>query len=255
MAQARRALAPAPRRGRVALLIALPLALLLIGAIVFTQLQGRANPSGVLDPAASASEASSPEESPGPTPSESASAKPSASPKAAEDDSSAVAALAACRAKVRAGDEVLAVAEVGMRHWSDHVQAQTDANADRISTARMTKIFTRTRLAGPDDEEKYEDALAEHEAQEGRCAPTAGMPSEVADHLERCAERERAQEPVLEAADAGMSDWMDHQADMRRSRADHVDHAQRIWLRTWRAAPENIEDYEKAVDRFKAPDC
>ena len=66
------------------------------------------------------------------------------------------AALEACRARVSAADNVLAVAKKGMGHWSEHIQAQTDANAEKLSIKKMNEIFDRTMAAGHhDDEERY----------------------------------------------------------------------------------------------------
>ena len=50
-----------------------------------------------------------------------------------------------------------------------------------------------------------------------------------------------------------MTDWMRHQDQMRASRAGHSAHPQRAWIRTWRAAPPNIEAYQKAVAEFESP--
>src|SRR6478672_6200944 len=47
----------------------------------------------------------------------------------------------------------------GIDHWSQHVQAQTDANAGRISLEGMKKSFMRTRLLGPSDIASYRGAL------------------------------------------------------------------------------------------------
>ena len=188
-------------------------------------------------------------------PSQTAESSRAPSPTATEKGTDAAAALAACRAGVDAGNKVMAAAAVGMRHWSDHVDAQTDANAGRISVGRMNEIFTRTRLLGPDDEKKYADAVAAHEAHSADCETSDEMPADLADQMERCAERKQAQQPVLQTAEAGMTDWMRHQDQMRASRAGHSAHPQRTWLRTWRAAPPKIEAYERAVADFEAPDC
>ena len=73
--------------------------------------------------------------------------------------------------------------------------------------------------------------------------------------LARCAEREKAQDPVLVAADDGMKDWITHLGDMRRSEQGKIHNPQQKWLATWRAAPKNIDAYDKAVEKFSAPQC
>ena len=52
-----------------------------------------------------------------------------------------------------------------------------------------------------------------------------------------------------------MGDWKSHLADMQRSREVHVDNAQQVWLEAYRAAPPNINAYEKALRRFDPPRC
>jgi hypothetical protein len=45
-------------------------------------------------------------------------------------------------------DDVLAAAKTGMRHRSEDVQAQTDANSGEITVDEMEDIFDRTLNAG-----------------------------------------------------------------------------------------------------------
>jgi hypothetical protein len=168
---------------------------------------------------------------------------------------SASSALKACKAKVEAADKVLAVAKDGMRHWSEHVQAQTDANARKITPAEMEGIFEKTKKAGDDDEKRYGDAVKAHQKADGSCKEVPGAPAEVAVQLTRCAKRAGAQESVLNAAHDGMADWTKHLGDMRRSRKGKIHNPQKKWLQTWRAAPPHIKAYNRAVDRFSAPRC
>jgi hypothetical protein len=165
-------------------------------------------------------------------------------------------ALDACRAKVSAADNVLAVAKEGMGHWAEHIQAQTDANAEKISIKKMNEIFDRTMAAGHHDEERYADAVQAYRDQQGRCDPTAETESEIGTQLAQCAERERAQQPLLNAAEDGIEDWTKHLADMRRSKKGQIHNPQKKWLQTWRAAPKNINAYEEAAEKFTAaPTC
>ena len=170
-------------------------------------------------------------------------------------DPAAQDALRDCRAKVQATDQVLKAAKVGVRHWSEHVQAQTDANAGKISPDRMDAIFKRTRLAGPEDVDKYEDAVKQAKDENGSCETPDGTPAPIAAQLSSCAEREQAQQSVVEAASDAMGDWESHLAAMRRSRMGHVHDAQGVWIRAWRAAPPHISAYQKAAAHFDAPTC
>jgi hypothetical protein len=199
---------------------------------------------------------------PSPTSATSATETPSASATTPAADSSAEESAAhaeqvleECRSSVEAADDVLEAAEEGIGHWSEHVQAQTDANAGDISETEMDAIFTRTRKAGDDDVRRYEDAVDEAVDRSASCRVPQGAPAEIADKLENCAERDEAQQPVLEAAKDAMDDWESHLADMRRSASSHVHDARGVWLRAWRAAPRHIKAYDKAEDKFDAPRC
>jgi hypothetical protein len=52
-----------------------------------------------------------------------------------------------------------------------------------------------------------------------------------------------------------MGDWKQHLADMQRSAVEHNNDAQEIWIEAYKAAPPNINAYNKAVREFKAPKC
>ena len=167
----------------------------------------------------------------------------------------AAAALKACRAKVQAADKVMAAGRNGMRHWSQHVQAQTDAFAGRITIKKMDDIFDRTMKAGDEDEARYTEAIKDHEHLDGSCGAVGGAPAEISSQLARCAKRGRAQRLVLAAAADGMADWTKHLGDMRRSKQGKIHNPQKKWLKTWRAAPPHIKAHKKAVSRFSAPEC
>ena len=91
----------------------------------------------------------------------------------------AATALKRCRAKVRAADAVMAAGEDGMRHWADHVQAQTDAFAGEISVGKMEDIFRRTQKAGDDDEKRYTGAVKAYHDRGGSCRAVAGASAQV----------------------------------------------------------------------------
>lgn len=187
-----------------------------------------------------------------------ASATTSATPTPSADSGAAdrvAAALKGCRAKVADADAVLAAAKTGIGHWDEHVQAQTDANAGRITVERMDDIFARTRLAGPADQDRYRKALAAYDDAEGSCFAVAGAPAKDAATLAHCRARASAQHPVLTAAAPAMADWKSHLAAMARSRAHHMDDAEQIWVDAWRAAPPHLEAYAKAAGTYDPPDC
>jgi hypothetical protein len=186
------------------------------------------------------------------TPEPSAAASPSA--KAQTVDWSTT--VANCRKAVKARDTVIARAATGVAHWSQHVQAQTDANAGRISPKTMSKIFMRTRLLGPSDVRRYRDALDGAQKTSDDCAADNDAPAAVQTTLAQCSNRLKAQTPVLAAGARGMADWNSHLAAMRRNKQGHVHNAQQVWIDAWRAAPPNIKAFDRAAATFRgAADC
>jgi hypothetical protein len=189
------------------------------------------------------------------TASPSASRTPSAKPSAGKADTQAQQAIQGCRAKVDAAEQVMKEAKIGVGHWAEHVQAQTDNFAGKISLDKMHAIFKRTRLDGPDDVKRYADAMKSYDKLSGSCGAVAGASAKLTSQLASCADRLRAQKPVLSAAANAMDDWKSHLAAMRRSAMGHVHDAQGVWIATWKAAPPHIKAYNKARKGFDAPAC
>ncbi len=142
-----------------------------------------------------------------------------------------------------------------MRQWSAHIQAQTDAFANKITVVELDDIFARTRKAGEEDVKQYAEAVKRYKGMDSSCERVSGAPVSIARQLAGCSGRGRAQRPVLAAAEAGMADWRNHLGDMNRSEKGKIHNPLAKWLRTWRAAPTNITAYKEAVDKFSAPDC
>jgi hypothetical protein len=246
VAKARRA---RPQPLRVVLPIAAAIVLIAAGALIASRWNSNtsatSNPSPSVMATQETAQPSSAHSSSTPSPSASDKTKSAAAQQTLDD----------CRAKVQAADHTVKEAKIGVEHWSEHVQAQTDANAGKISLNQMKAIFKRTRLDGPDDVSRYAAALKSYDKLHGACDKVSGAPAKITSGLAACRERSKAEQPVLDAAADAMADWKSHLAAMQRSRMGHVHDAQGVWIRTWRAAPPHIHAFHKAVDRFDAPDC
>ena len=167
-------------------------------------------------------------------------------------------ALEACQAKVRAADEVIKEGTTGVEHWAGHIQAQKDGDAGKISPAQMKKQFKATRLKGPGDLQRYDEARSAYQNLEGSCEEVQESDSVVAAALADCDERSKAQKPLMAATNAGMKDWRAHLTFMQRNavhQAGTPSQALQTWLSQYEAAPKNIEAFEKATDNFDAPIC
>jgi hypothetical protein len=191
------------------------------------------------------------------SPSPSASTSPSTSAASA----AAAEALQGCQQKVEAADEVLKVGKTGVLHWIDHVDTQTDAFNGKLTEAERTERFGKTRVKGPGDVKRYDDAVDEYKSVKASCPKVVkGADSAVAATLKKCNERNKAQQPMLKATDAAMKDWKAHVKFMLYNREhpdpDAASTRQASWMDQYRTAPKNIKAFKKATRNFEdAPSC
>ena len=171
----------------------------------------------------------------------------------------AMRALEACQNKVRAADAVLKQGKIGVLHWIDHVDVQTDDFAGKLTAAERKARFGKTRLKGPGDVKRYDNAVDEFESLEGPCEKVKGADSAVAAALKKCNERSEAQQPLLKATDGAMKDWKAHVKFMQFNREhpdpDAAGARQASWMKQYNAAPKNINAFKKADRNFDAPSC
>ena len=158
---------------------------------------------------------------------------------------------------MQAADAVLKVARTGIQHWEAHVDAERRAEAGKISFDERQEIFKATRLKGPGDQNRYADARRAYDkVKDASCGKVSGADAKVTTTLARCHDRAAAQSAVMKTAAAVMGDWKQHLSDMQRSRVQHNSDAQQVWINAYKAAPRNIDPYEKALRKFKqAPKC
>ena len=168
-------------------------------------------------------------------------------------------ALEACQAKVKAADAVLKQGENGVRTGWTTCKSRPTPSPASSRTRRGRRRFAKTRVKGPGDLKRYDDALDAYENLEGSCDTVDGADSTVAAALKKCDERSEAQQPVLKATAAGMDDWKTHVKFMQYNK-EHPDpdaaaDRQTSWLKQYNGAPKNIKAFKKATEDFDAPDC
>jgi methyl-accepting chemotaxis protein len=183
---------------------------------------------------------------------------PSETPSTDAASAAGAEALQACQAKVKAADEVRKQGKIGVLHWADHVDAQADYFDGELTSEELKARFKKTRVKGPGDLKRYNEALASYKELDGSCAKAEGADNAVAASLKKCSERSKAQRPVLEATAAGMKDWQAHIKQMQANaehQAGSPSEAQAAWLKQYRTAPKNIKAFKKATKNFDAPSC
>ena len=156
MVQARRAKA---QPARVIIPLAVAAALLVGGSFAAVKFWPTSTTAG---PQAESSTVSTETQAP-------STAESSPSPSATAESASAAAqkAFEACQAKVAAADEVIKQGKIGVEHWAEHVQAQKDDLAGKLTIEEMKAQFKKTRLKGPGDLDRYDDALSAYKDLEG----------------------------------------------------------------------------------------
>jgi hypothetical protein len=185
-------------------------------------------------------------------------AESSPTPSVEPANAAAQQALEACQAKVQAADQIIEQGKTGVEHWAGHIQAQKDGFAGKITPEQTKARFKATRLKGPGDLQRYDDALSAYKDLEGSCEQVDGADSAVAASLVACEERSSAQKPLMAATAAGMKDWRAHLTFMQRNavhQAGTPSQALNTWLKQYEAAPKNIKAFEKASKDFEAPSC
>ncbi len=214
---------------------------------VLAQYNDRWSAGGIQHHGSGVTSSSTAESSPSPSPTTSATA-----------NAAAAKALEACQQRVRAAEAVLKQGKIGVLHWTAHVQAQTDNFDGKIDVEEMRARFKKTRVKGPADLKRYNEALSTYEDLEGSCSKVKAADTVVAASLKKCNERSKAQKPLLEATADGMKDWKAHQKQMQANaehQAGSPSQAQSAWLKQYRAAPKNINAFKKATKNFEAPRC
>lgn len=171
------------------------------------------------------------------------------------------AALSACVARQAAVAPLMSAVTTGAKHWSDHVQAETDLESGARSLIDVkTNTWGPTRAAGPGDVAAY-DAASAAWGQTPACATAASdasVPSDLTTKLQACTTREQSLDAWVGAGAAVMQDWRTHLGEM----ADHADGhtnsalAQANWLKRWREAPTHLTPYAAATTALAAaPAC
>jgi hypothetical protein len=248
--QARRAKV---RPARVIIPLVIAAALLVGGSFAAVKFWPNATTAGPQPESSATTESQSPttaESSPSPSTTASSTTKPA--------NAAAVKALEACQKKVHAADVVLKQGKIGVMHWVGHVQAQKDNLAGKATVDQMKGRFKATRLKGPGDLKRYDDAVSTFEDLKGSCVKVKGAESAVARTLAKCEKRSKAQQPVMMATAAGMKDWKNHQKFMQRNalhKEGSPSDAQTAWMKQYNAAPKNINAFKKAVRNFDPPSC
>jgi hypothetical protein len=166
-------------------------------------------------------------------------------------------ALRACATSVSRAARTVKAARQGVQNWSDHVQARTDMLEGRMSMDTMDAIWTRTKKAGPADQERFRKALDAYDAPSA-CTKVKDVPAADRSMAQRCTQRSEAANRAVRSAKAAMRDWEVHLANMAKFADGDMSAAmaQGRWVAAWRNAPSNINAYREAREALdKAPAC
>lgn len=161
-------------------------------------------------------------------------------------------ARSSCVAELESAEAVVSAARTGIRHLKKHVDAHQAWIDGRISEEKKSAQYKRTRLLGPGDIDRYQDARASYTSLE---ADAGGECESVG---KACRRRMRTIVASIDAAELGMSHWEAHLTNMADFAAGKFDAttANERWDETRAQMPAMTtpwDDAERALDR--APTC
>jgi hypothetical protein len=168
--------------------------------------------------------------------------------------------LATCAREVANAERAISVARVGVSHWRAHVRARTDMLKGRISERRMNAVWDRTRAAGPTDVRRFQTARR-HYHEQPRCTRRHNfrhLPRSERHVVSGCLSRSTMAPEAVAAAKATIVDWKNHLKHMNTyaNGGMTAGKAQRLWVRAWRKAPQNMRAFHAAGARMhQAPTC
>lgn len=163
-------------------------------------------------------------------------------------------AIDACVSHLEAGFAVVDEAATGADHWGTHIGARAAWLAGEISDEEKAARYKRTRLAGPDDQDRFKSALAKYQ-EAPTCDDLAALDGDAAT---ACVERADLITAAIDTGTKVMEDWEGHLHAMGAF-ADHEmtsDEANAMWVEAAETAPPRINAFEDARDDLKqAPEC
>ena len=181
--------------------------------------------------------------------SDSAPSSPAAEPTSANtptESAGSARALRTCAADLARAESVVDAAATGVDHWHSHVQARTDMLSGAIEPDEMKELWSQTRLAGPEDQKRFDAALQEYGA--ASTCDDLGEDGPDQAKVSDCIARSKAATRAVSAGEDAMGDWLshlDHMAAYAQGEMDQ-DEAQREWVQAWRNAPVNISKFTDA---------
>lgn len=161
-------------------------------------------------------------------------------------------ARSSCVAELESAEGVASAARTGIRHLKKHVDAHQAWIDGRISEEKKSAQYKRTRLLGPGDIDRYQDAKASYTNLK------ADVGGECASVGKACRRRMRTITASIDAAELGMSHWEAHLTNMADFAAGKFDAttANEKWNQTRAQLPAMTkpwDDAKRALDR--APSC
>lgn len=155
---------------------------------------------------------------------------------------------AACIDEVKAAEKAVSAAQKGIANLKTHTKAHADWVAGKITEDEKKNLYVKTKLAGPDDVTRWEDALDTYEDASGGCD---GVDND-------CATRMTSLRTTIKEARMGMRHWDEHLTNMAAFADGDFDstEAQRRWDKTIADMPDMTSAFDRSVRTLdQAPAC
>jgi hypothetical protein len=162
--------------------------------------------------------------------------------------------MSACRDEQAAVVRVVAAATRGADHWRGHIDAQAAWADGKITEEQKKARYKATRLAGPNDIERYESAIARLDDTDVACDALPG----ATEPAQACQKREQALVEAMAAGEVAIMDWKAHLDNMAAFAEEEfgVSHAQMLWEESFAGAPTKLAAFDRAKLAVReAPRC
>lgn len=163
-----------------------------------------------------------------------------------------------CRGQVNAGDRAVKAARQSYQDWYEHVHAELDLDAGKITFDKAEAIWNRTHKLGTKDMSNFGTTKALYKTEGKACSKV--VPEQVlapfTDDARDCKKRAAAIADTVAAGSKVADDWSKHTLQHRTKQTTDPSEYHDAWMKLVRAAPKHLKAFRTQYAAYKkAPTC
>ncbi|MGH3099153.1 MAG: hypothetical protein ACRDMV_24480 [Streptosporangiales bacterium] len=163
-----------------------------------------------------------------------------------------------CRDQVRAGDKAVKAARQSYQDWYQHVHAELDLDAGKITFDQAQAIWERTHKLGSKDMSRFDSTKILYENRGKACSKV--VPEQVlapfTDDAHDCKTRQAAIADTIAAGSKVAADWSKHTLQHRTKQTADPSAYHEAWMKAVHAAPAHLKAFRTQYAAYKkAPSC